>query len=167
MTKAMLFGDSLMVGSSRYIRKIFTGWDYEEVSKVGIRMGAALDMLSSDYDETKGLLNTFDIWFISLGTNDWYTRYHEFVQTVNDVRWLAGDATIIWSTIHRPLERGSYRRWNNYLRLRRDPHFAPADWAAYVEENPSTVGVDKIHPLNYNYLGRLFTDQATKLGFKN
>jgi hypothetical protein len=82
---------------------------------------------------------------VSLGTNDNYEQVDVFRVRVQQLL-NATNGCVVWTTIHR--DHGQWDSLNNVLRAAAsvDPRLRLADWGAWVDQHPSDVSADGVHP---------------------
>lgn len=148
----LLYGDSLAVGTGRFLHGFLSGWSVQESVGVSRHTSEAPSDLRS-YGEALP-----HVVVISLGANDSPSATSWFARQVRGVVRLAGPARcVIWSTVSRPPYEGvSYSGINETLRRldRRYRNLHVFDWAQLAEEHPGWFGKDGVHPSMAGYRAR-------------
>jgi hypothetical protein len=135
-----------MVGTSPELKKLLNEPDniYTDFNKIGMFLHTGLEWQAKNMAAEEP-----EFLCVSLGTNDWYTRFDEFKAGVEAVRKNRHGAVIIWATIRRPVEgiKYPYAKHNNYLRdlAKKDDTFRVADWVRLTNHCPKCLAGDGIH----------------------
>lgn len=166
MTRCLLLGDSLMVGSAPYIRQLRPKWTYYEDAVIG-------RSIEKGVDAARDAIPRFGphVILVSLGTNNGPSEFDAFVAAINSIRKFAGlDAYMSWATIHR-LYNGQdpYAQWNTHLKKRNAfRKFEMTDWAKLAKDNPAVLAPDRVHatPDGYRQRARLYVEAASRMGVR-
>ena len=146
------FGDSLGVGTDRYLGRYLRGWSVRLDSVVSARAADVPAELRSFGDALPRVI------VVSAGTNDDPGRVAGFARTVRETLAVAGPSRcVVWSTIVRPPYRGvSYAALNDTLAAldRRSTTLRVLDWAAMARAHPGWFGPDGVHPSSAGYRAR-------------
>jgi hypothetical protein len=144
-------GDSLSIGSARYLRARLRGYRIEPAYSVGLHAYDAAGIVSA----TRPLPS---ILVISAGTNDDPRIVSTFAHSVATVLRNAGSSRcVVWPTIVRPPAVGaSYDGLNGALTrsARRHHNLVLVDWVGMVHEHPWWLGADGVHVSAAGYRAR-------------
>jgi hypothetical protein len=145
------YGDSLALGTGRYLPALMSDWELRQAAKIGRRS-----------TEAPAFLRRFGglprVVLISLGTNDYPGATERFASTVREVVEIAGPGRcVVWASIARPPQQGiSYEGFNIVLaEARRSwPTFRVLPWAKMAQQHPEWMGRDGVHPSTAGYRAR-------------
>ena len=144
-------GDSLAVGTSRYLGAALPGYRIRRLHEIGLHAGAAAAAVV-------GTQTLPGVLVVSAGTNDDPRNVSAFRQAVESVVTAAGPhRCVVWPTIARPPAGGAtYDRLNSALaRLaRRHANLVVVDWAALVRGHPAWLAADGVHVASEGYRAR-------------
>ena len=145
-------GDSLSVGTSRYLRARLTGYRITPVHDVGLHADDVVEIVATRASRLPRVL------VVSAGTNDDPRLVSHFRARVERVASAAGTwRCVVWPNIVRPPAVGStYAGYNRALRsvATRHGNVHVVDWAALVRRHPSWLGADGVHVSPAGYRAR-------------
>jgi len=143
------YGDSLTVGTGRYLSSFLPGWSITESASVGRHADEAPSAVQSLSASLPRVL------VISLGANDDPGAVTAFAKDVRRIVTTAGrNRCIIWSTVVRPPYNGvSYDGYNRVLRqiATMNSNLRVFDWQALAATHPRWFGSDDVHPTADGY----------------
>lgn len=136
-------GDSLSVGTDRYLRERLRGYRIERVHDVGLHASEAAAVVARVGPRLPKVV------VVSAGTNDDPRQVSAFASSVSAVLRSAGPTRcVVWSTISRPPAVGAtYAGLNRALTRAagRNENLILVDWASMVRRNPSWPSDDGVH----------------------
>jgi lysophospholipase L1-like esterase len=150
--RLLVNGDSLAVGTKRYIPRQLEGWKVEQSTAVSRHAYEGADVLRSYGSSLPRVIH------ISLGTNDDPNQVAAFRAAVEDLMEVAGERRCVaWANIVRPPVAGkSYAGYNRVLaRVSRErDNLRVVNWARMVRRNPDWLADDGVHVSAEGYRAR-------------
>jgi hypothetical protein len=149
---AFVNGDSLAVGTGRYLQRFLPNWRLRQSYDVSRHVFQGVDVIREMGQTLPPVI------VVSLGTNDDPGMVATFRREVREVMGLAGpDRCVVWTSIVRPAYEGvSYGGLNGVLTdeaARRD-NLLVVDWVGLAAAHPDWFGPDGVHPTALGYWGR-------------
>lgn len=145
-------GDSLSVGTDRYLRQRLPGYRIERQYDVGLHAYDAAAIVTRARASLPGIL------VVSAGTNDDPRIVATFVRSVSAILRTAGPRRcVVWPTIARPAAVGAdYGGFNRALAraASRSPNLVLVDWARIVRRHPRWLSADGVHVSAAGYRAR-------------
>jgi lysophospholipase L1-like esterase len=150
--RLLVNGDSLAVGTKRYIPWALDGWRVTQSTAVSRHAYQGADVLRSYGRRLPRVIH------VSLGTNDDPNQVEGFRLAVEDVMEVAGPRRcVVWANIVRPPYEGtSYDGYNRALRRedRERDNLRVVNWARMVERHPEWLADDGVHVSAAGYKAR-------------
>jgi lysophospholipase L1-like esterase len=141
-------GDSLGVGTVPYLRSELTGVTIDDDSEIGRPSSAGLPILKE-----KMAANP-DVVVFDLGTNDDTANPDALASDLASARQIAGSRCMVIATLNRPPYNGvPVTGLNDAVTsfAAADGNVALVDWHARVEQDPSLLISDGVHPTPQGY----------------
>jgi hypothetical protein len=150
--RLLVNGDSLAVGTKRYIPPALEGWKVRQSTEVSRHAYEGADILRSYGRRLPRVIH------VSLGTNDDPSQVAGFRSAIEDVMRVAGERRcVVWANIVRPPYEGtSYDGYNRALRResRARDNLRVVNWARMVEKHPEWLAEDGVHVSADGYRAR-------------
>jgi lysophospholipase L1-like esterase len=150
--RLLVNGDSLAVGTKRYIPRELEGWRIRQSTAVSRHAYQGADVMRSYGASLPRVIH------VSLGTNDDPNQVPGFRAAVDEVMEVAGEERcVVWANIVRPPVAGkSYAGYNRALAresLERD-NLRIVNWARMVRRHPEWLSDDGVHVSAEGYRAR-------------
>ena len=150
--RLLVNGDSLAVGTKRYIPRELEGWRIRQSTAVSRQAYQGADVMRSYGASLPRVIH------VSLGTNDDPNQVPGFRAAVDEVMEVAGEERcVVWANIVRPPVAGkSYAGYNRALAresLERD-NLRIVNWARMVRRHPEWLSDDGVHVSAEGYRAR-------------
>jgi hypothetical protein len=150
--RLLVNGDSLAVGTKRYIPRELEGWKVEHSTSVSRHAHEGADVLRSYGRRLPRVIH------VSLGTNDDPNQVEQFAAAIGEVMDVAGERRcVVWTNIARPPYEGtSYAGYNRTLARedRARDNLLVVNWARMVKRNPEWLAEDGVHVSAGGYRAR-------------
>ncbi|MGH2741015.1 MAG: GDSL-type esterase/lipase family protein [Thermoleophilaceae bacterium] len=150
--RLLVNGDSLAVGTKRYIPRELEGWKVRQSAVVSRHAYQGADVLRSYGRRLPRVIH------VSLGTNDDPNQVEAFRAAVDEVMEVAGERRcVVWTNIVRPPYEGtSYNGYNRALagEDRARENLRVVNWARMVKRNPDWLAEDGVHVSAAGYKAR-------------
>jgi lysophospholipase L1-like esterase len=149
---AFVNGDSLAVGTRRYLQRFLPNWRLQQSYDISRHVFQGVDVIRQLGQALPPVI------VVGLGTNDDPGMVSTFRREVREVMALAGRGRcVVWTSIVRPAYEGvSYDGLNGVLTdeaARRD-NLIVVDWVGLAAAHPAWFGPDGVHPTPEGYWGR-------------
>jgi len=153
LTRRLLVnGDSLAVGTKRYIPRELDGWKVTQSTAVSRHAHQGADVMRSYGRKLPRVIH------VSLGTNDDPSQIEGFRAAIEEIMEVAGGRRcVVWANIVRPPYKGtSYDAYNRALRRadRERANLRVVNWARMVARNPEWLADDGVHVSAAGYRAR-------------
>jgi hypothetical protein len=150
--RLLVNGDSLAVGTKRYIPRALDGWSVKQSTAVSRHAYEGADVMRSYGRRLPRVIH------VSLGTNDDPNQVKGFRAAIEEVMEVAGERRcVVWTNIVRPPYEGtSYDGYNRAL-SREDSardNLRVVSWARMVERHPEWLADDGVHVSAGGYRAR-------------
>jgi hypothetical protein len=156
-------GDSLGVGTVPYLRSELSGVTIDDDSEIGRPSGVGLPILQAK------MATNPDVVVFDLGTNDDPASPDALASDLASARQIAGSRCMVIATLNRPPLNGVpvdglNRAVTSFAAA--DGNVALVDWHARVQENPSLLISDGVHPTpeGYGLRAKLFAAAIRSCG---
>ena len=153
--RLLVNGDSLAVGTKRYIPRALEGWKVTQSTAVSRHAYEGADVMRSYGRKLPRVIH------VSLGTNDDPTQVEAFRTAIGEVMEVAGKRRcVVWTNIVRPPYEGtSYDGYNRALARedRERDNLRVVNWARMVETHPEWLADDGVHVSADGYRARART----------
>jgi hypothetical protein len=150
--RLLVNGDSLAVGTKRYIPRALEGWKVTQSTAVSRHAYEGADVMRSYGGRLPRVIH------VSLGTNDDPNQVEGFRSAIDDVMDVAGERRcVVWTNIVRPPYEGtSYDGYNRALGRedRARDNLRVVNWARMVEKHPEWLADDGVHVSAEGYKAR-------------
>jgi lysophospholipase L1-like esterase len=150
--RLLVNGDSLAVGTKRYIPRALEGWKVKQSTAVSRHAHEGADVLRSYGRKLPRVIH------VSLGTNDDPSQVDGFRAAIEEVMEVAGERRcVVWANIVRPPYEGtSYDGYNRALAQedRARENLRVVNWARMVERHPEWLADDGVHVSAEGYRAR-------------
>lgn len=157
----LVIGDSLAVGTERYLGEMLPGYDVRWDVRSGRTTPEGLQRLRGDLRHVRP-----QTVVVSLGTNDGSDpgRFERRIGRV--LAAVPADACVVWASVFRPARKGRFTALNRVLDrvADRDPRVSIVEWDDVVRSG-AVLLPDGLHPddAGYQYRSNLFAG-AVKRG---
>ncbi len=152
----LVVGDSLAVGTRRFLPPMLDGRNVVTAAKSGITTPQGMRIVRRELR-----VITPQVVIVSLGSNDGSSARRFADRLRRTMKLLPADACVIWSTIIRPKRKGAYRGLNRVLHQakRRDPRIVVVDWEHAVKDGAVALK-DGLHAdaAGYHYRSAMLAD---------
>jgi hypothetical protein len=149
---AFVNGDSLAVGTERYLQRFLPRWRLEQSYDISRHVFQGVDLVRHMGQTLPPVI------VVSLGTNDDPGMISTFRKEVRELMAVAGPGRcVVWTSIVRPAYRGvSYDGLNSVLadEAARRQNLVVVDWVGLAAAHPEWFGPDGVHPSTVGYWGR-------------
>jgi hypothetical protein len=150
--RLLVNGDSLAVGTKRYIPRQLEGWRIKQSTAVSRHADEGAEVMRAYGDSLPRVIH------VSLGTNDDPNQVTGFRAAIGEVMEVAGETRcVVWTNIVRPPVAGkSYRGYNRALAREsseRD-NLRIVNWARMVRRHPEWLADDGVHVSAEGYRAR-------------
>jgi hypothetical protein len=150
--RLLVNGDSLAVGTKRYIPRALEGWKVKQSTAVSRHAYEGADVMRSYGRRLPRVIH------VSLGTNDDPTQVEGFRAAIEEMMEVAGERRcVVWANIVRPPYEGtSYDGYNRALARedRARENLRVVNWARMVERHPEWLAQDGVHVSAAGYKAR-------------
>jgi lysophospholipase L1-like esterase len=150
--RLLVNGDSLAVGTKRYIPRALEDWKVTQSTAVSRHAYQGADVMRSYGRRLPRVIH------VSLGTNDDPNQVEGFRSAIGEVMDVAGERRcVVWTNIVRPPYEGtSYDGYNRALARedRARDNLRVVNWARMVERNPEWLADDGVHVSAEGYKAR-------------
>jgi hypothetical protein len=145
-------GDSLAVGTKRYIPRELDGWEVRQSTAVSRHAYQGADVMRALGSALPPVIH------VSLGTNDDPHQVEGFRAAVDEVMDVAGpERCVVWTNIVRPPVGGtSYAGYNRALKResRERDNLRIVNWARMLRRHPRWLADDGVHVSATGYRAR-------------
>jgi lysophospholipase L1-like esterase len=150
--RLLVNGDSLAVGTKRYIPRALEGWKVTQSTAVSRHAYEGADVMRSFGRRLPRVIH------VSLGTNDDPNQVDSFRAAIEEVMEVAGGRRcVVWTNIVRPPYEGtSYDGYNRALARedRARDNLRVVNWARMVDRHPEWLADDGVHVSAAGYKAR-------------
>lgn len=150
--RLLVNGDSLAVGTKRYIPRELEGWKVRQSTAVSRHAYEGADVMRAYGGSLPRVIH------VSLGTNDDPSQVTAFRAAIGEVMTVAGEERcVVWTNIVRPPVAGkSYAGYNRALNResRERDNLRIVNWARMVRRNPDWLADDGVHVSAEGYRAR-------------
>jgi hypothetical protein len=150
--RLLVNGDSLAVGTKRYIPRALEGWKVTQSTAVSRHAYDGAEVMRSYGRKLPRVIH------VSLGTNDDPNQVEGFRSAIEEVMDVAGARRcVVWTNIVRPPYEGtSYDGYNRALARedRARDNLRVVNWARMVEKHPEWLAEDGVHVSADGYRAR-------------
>jgi hypothetical protein len=150
--RLLVNGDSLAVGTKRYIPRELDDWEVRQSTSVSRHAYQGADVMRSLGSSLPPVIH------VSLGTNDDPNQVDGFRAAIGEVMEVAGpERCVVWTNIVRPPVRGkSYAGYNRALarESRARDNLRIVNWARMVRRHSGWLADDGVHVSAAGYRAR-------------